>query len=241
MSTENLLMITEKGVERWVIHKYQLKVNESQLMESIARNVVRKCEAVIKIGGPYGMACVSLKQTFEMWSVRVLKLSLECPFYLQDGVHTPAFADGNQAVMKLEWTPHMKVVLGITVHKDMTTRYAGDHYLIAFDARGNMWRMPVANLYEDGKLCHGQPSSKFDCSLDCVMDCCKRFSNSKWNADLYQLSDEKRFRSTRDMFRWAPDDKGFNQLPLTLSGSKDWTSLCQKISNETLQQLIMPV
>ncbi len=241
MTSEVNLVITAHGIERWTTTKHTMKVNEPALMDSLSKNVIRKCDRIANVGGPFGLAAMTCNSTLEMWSVHVNKLHFECPFYLQDGVHSPAFGDTNQPTMKLEWIPNMSLVLGITVLRDGYYRLAGDHYLVAFDMRGNLWRLPVSNLYEDGKLCHGQPALKYTTSLECVLDCCKRFSSSKWNHDLYHLTEEKRFRSTRDMFRWKPEATGFTQLDMTLAAAKDWTSLCQKISSETLSQLIVNV
>lgn len=240
MQSEILYVITPTGNQRWDITKRDLIVEQS-ITDSLSVGVCRKNPRIAKIGGDYGNAGVAITGSLEMWSVRVANMKITTHFSLKDGIHTPAFANPEQPIMTMEWKPPMTLILAITVILDKTkwAYYGGDHYLVAIDNRGGMWRLPVSNLYEDCKLCHGQQTKLKETSLEVVLHCCDLFPKSQWNADLYAESDRKRFEATGRMFRWKPLEKGFQQLEtLPLSG-KDWTSLCQKVSSDKLNQLIL--
>lgn len=243
MTTETLFVVNQGGCERWDITKRRV-VAEPALADAFLKGTPRKNPAVVEVGGNYGKAGVSMLEKYEMWSVRVLKLALNAPFVLTDGVHTPAFNSPDEPIMPMIWTPpsNMSLVLGITVLRDgigpgTYKFYAGDHYLVAFSGDGNMWRLPLSNLYEDCKLCHGQEVVKRPTAMEIVGRSCDLFNKSQWNADLYAEGDRTRREATRKMFRFKPLEKGFEQLAI----ETDWTKLCQKVALEKLNQLIQLV
>lgn len=241
MKTEVFYVITEVGVERWDLKKRPINI-EPTVVEAMAENITRRNPAIACLGGDYGNAGVVMLGAYETWSVRVLTLSLSTPFDLVDGIHVPAFCDKTKPIMPMKWKVPSGIimVLGIIVLSDPFF-YAGDHYLIVFDPSKRMWRMPLSNLYEDCKLCHGQPIRKFNTSLECVKNACDMFSRSNWNQDLFQDDNMKRINASKDMFRFKPSSTGFDQLPIQLSAGKDWTSLCEKVAADKLNQLIQIV
>lgn len=237
--SEIIYVITPTGNQRWDITKRDLQVEQS-ITDSLCIGVSRKNPRIAKIGGDYGNAGVAMSGVLEMWSVRVTNLKINAPFFLKDGIHTPAFADNTQPLMTMEWKPQMTLVLVITVLKDTmkNVHYAGDHYLVAMDNRGGMWRLPLSNIYEDCRLCHGQAAHMRETSLEVVMECCDLFGKSQWNTDLYNGEDRKRCDATARMFRWKPLEKGFQQLEILPLSGKDWTSLCMKVATEKLSQFV---
>jgi hypothetical protein len=241
MTTETLFVVSPQSCERWDIQKRKLNA-DPQLAEAFAQNVARKNPSLTAIGGDYGMAGVAMLNEYELWSVRVLKLGLTAPFFLKDGIHTPAFADSRQPTLSLFWTvpDDMRLVFGVTVLKDRVQHMAGDHYLVAFDKKGEMWRLPLSNLYANCKLCHGQDNTRLPTSLEVVNKCCTLFSKSGWNQDLYG-DDAAARQNTGKMFRFKPTDTGFEQLPIEVPSGKSWTALCQKVSVESLNQQLQAV
>lgn len=241
-TTESLYVISESGAERWDITKRPIQVQET-IVEAFSQNLTRKNPAVLKIGGDYGNAGIAMASGYEVWSVRVLTLGLAAPFALKDGVHTPVFDSKSLPALPLKWKPpeSMVLVLGISVFADHTAKkpyYIGDHYLVAFDKDKRMWRMPVSNLYADCKLCHGQDAKQHETALEAATMACEMFSRSRWNADLYDKTAQPR---TDALFRFKPTESDFEQLPPVLASGKTWTSLCEKVAVEKLNQLIQCV
>lgn len=243
MSSEMFYVVKQEGeVERWDITKRRL-ATDAALEQAFSANVTRRNATVLKFTGDYGTAGVSMNVKFEVWSVRVLSLGLEAPFKVVDGVHTPDFISKSEPNLPMKWEPpsSMKLVLGVVLIRDSKGMVPGEHYLVAFDSSQRMWRLPVSNLYDDCKLCHGQVPKPLPTSLECVSMACDMFSKSRWNADLYNPDDKTRMAATECMFRFKVNKTGFDQLPMKLKEGKDWTSLCQKIASEKLNSMIMPV
>lgn len=244
MKTEKYLMLGENGAERWTISKAPLTINEGAVIAHLSAHRPLRLDNVMNVGGPFGMASVIVRSGVEMWSVRVRVLVLEAPFQLSEQIHTPSFHDLNEPTMRMEWKvpDAISLILGITsVKADKNMRYAAERYLMAFDDKGEMWRLPLANVYEDGKLCHGQGVTYYNSAMETVLKSCEQFVASKWNADLYGGS-ATQIEKTRRMFRWKANEKGFDQLEMEIKSGKDWTSLCtNKIASENLSQLIINV
>lgn len=241
ISNETLYVVTPSAVERWNLSKERINVNDS-LAAAFSANLVRKCPATMAMGGDYGMAGIAMIDKYEVWSVRVNQMSMEAPYALVEGVHVPVFDSGTLPVMPMKWKPPstMKLVLGITVffHASNRQYYTGDHYLVAYDNSNRMWRLPLSNLYEDCKLCHGQAIQYTSCTLDAVKRACELFSRSRWNADLYKPHQQG---NTSCLFRFKPTADGFEQQHPLLAAGKDWTSVCEKVAVEKLNSIVQPV
>lgn len=236
---ESFFVINQEGVQRWDVTKRDLNAEQS-LVEAFGSSLVRRNNSVVNIGGNYGHAGVALGNGFEVWSVHINKLSLNAPYTIADGIHTPVFNSPDLPVLPMVFTPQsgMNLVLGITIHRDGRYHYAGDHYLVAYDTSGRMWRLPVSNLYANCKLCHGQDVKKVNTAMEAVTLCCDLFTKSQWNADLYEGNKSGR---TAAMFQFKPEGKGFTQLPFKLAAGKDWTTLCEKVADEKINQMMIPL
>ncbi len=237
MPTEIEYIINKHGSFRRDSTLRQIRTSEA-IAQAFSENVCRKCPAVAIIGGDYGMAGVAMLDAHEFWSVRVMNMGLNTVYELKDGVHTPYFlGPKTESILPISWKPTMPVVLGITVLRQGGYMLAGDHYLMAVDAKGNHWRLPVSNVSDVGKLCHGQTAKRFGNSLECVKFSCEMFSKSVWNSDWYN-GDADLINRTKALFRFKPTEGGFEQLPALIPSGKDWTSLCQKIAVDNLNKLI---
>jgi len=174
----------------------------------------------------------------KVWvSTRVKLLNLHTTFVL-DGEHLVPTFDVDGKFMEIPWTPptDMKLVIGMTVGIDTTnTKFKlGKHYLVAYDAKGATWRMPLTNLYDHLELCHGQAHAVHPTMMGAVYIGLKMFRASKWNSDL-RGSWHKLM--VPQMFRFKPTDKGFDQI----GPEANWTSLCTKASVEVVNTKIQPI
>ncbi len=194
--------------------------------------------------GPASLSTRLMEQTIH-WSIHIHTLHLNTAFVLNgDKELVPAFDQfkDESKVMSIPWTPpiDMKLVLGISVNNAVSVNNAdgvyraGKHYLIAYDSHKRTWRLPLSNLYDHLELCHGQNPVKYATSMEAVCDSLKRFRSSLWNADLF--GDFQKFK-TPLMFRFKPNDKGFEQMPT----NANWTAFCEKVSNDFINTNFMPV
>lgn len=189
-----------------------------------------------KFYGRCGATCSAAQPGTIHWSVRVKTLNLNAPFTMSDGVLVPDFAAGAEVrPMEIAWQPpdSMALVLGVTVRQNSSGYVSGEHYLIAYEGPV-VWRLPLANLYDHGELCHGQESKAYPTAVDALLGGLKQFSASRWNSDLYHSFQQA---NAPLMFRFQPENDGFKQLP----PAGDWTKLCQKIANEFIATNLMPV
>ncbi len=241
MPTEFEYVIKPDGTYRRDINMRPIKVDEG-ITATFTAGLVRKCPSVAIIGGDYGRCGVAMLDNYEFWSVRVHHMGLAARFSLDEGIHTPDFLSKDKPVLPIKWKPTMPVIMAVTVMRHPGYLVGGDHYLIALDAKGNHWRLPVSNVSDVGKLCHGQEARRFNESLDCVRFSCEMFSKSSWNSDWYDTATHTQLAdSTRRLFRFKPTEQGFEQLEPRLASGKDWTSLCSKIAVDNLNKLVQLV
>jgi hypothetical protein len=213
-----------------------------QLERIFAENTAVRVANVALIGEGYGMASITATPTMETWTVKVLKLGMEAPFLLRDGLHLPAFAEQNAPVIPMVWDVPDSMNLTLTVILKCTGKVygAGDQFLVAFDSEKRAWRLPLSNLYDECKLCHGQHNTRWKTKLESVKNACELFSKSRWNRDLYAGKDHL-IPKTQAMFRWRPTEGGgFEQQAMLLEEGKDWTSLAEKVGTEFIQRMVAP-
>lgn len=237
MQSGTYYIVAPDGNYRWDVNIRPIMAN-STLADSLSAGIIRRCDNVFRVGGCFGHAAMAMGNGFTMWSFRVLKLPLLTCYTLTDGVHTPAFAGKGLPVMPMVWVPpkDLCLVLACEIHRDGRSVYLGDHFLVALDEGGHTYRLPLSNLYDDAKLCHGQPTDMFDNHFDALKVACESFSKSQWNADLY--SDASLPDRTARMFRWEPKPDGFKQLPMVLKDGEDWRSLCQKVATAKVTSMV---
>lgn len=133
----------------------------------------------------------------------------------------PVFSRGEQSIeMNPEWKPPEDMVLAFITH--ILQHHFCNAYLIAIsmESRG-LFKLPLPNLYGDGKLCLGGgadiPGRN---AVDLADNALEDFNQSKWNRDL--LSRVSR-ESLNNMF--AFDEQG-KQIP----HEGDWKTSCEEVS-----------
>lgn len=173
-----------------------------------------------------GTVSVSVSGTHSYWSVRLSYLPLRCPFALTGSTLIPSPGGDRSTLMTMKWSPPKNMGLYFLCRCHAANESANINscvdlcYLIAVSPDGNTWRLPLGNLYDDGRICMGQESFGSKNQLDCLNMALTQFSNSEWNTDLW-----KDKTATGKMFRFCPNDAGFDQMDVTGS----WTASCMKI------------
>lgn len=248
MRQETLMVITPQGPERWDINKTRLNITSEVASRFARENAVRLRNIAPSISpefGPVSVLLIANGNNIEAWwTLPVLTLTLRTPFAIAgDKVLVPSFA-GNSPQLTLPWTVDQNNAYGMWLYLVLKTVPAssgratcGKQYLVARDINGMFYRLPVSNVYADCEVCTGQfDSVAQDTHTTCLFNAAKQFVGSSWNKDLLTEADND--RNTAAMFRFAPDNDGFKQLPMLLNNRQTWQSLCAKVSTEVTTKYI---
>lgn len=154
------------------------------------------------------------------WTIRLAKLTLRAPWRLHEGNLVPVFNSTTDPVMAIDWVPPMPVYF--VMSENIGNHTVEQAWLFA-GAPGNFYRLPLANIFDDGRICMGRdPVPRANNSLDNIRNWLQRFASAQWNADLWHGTDQ-----TFVMFRFQPQEARFIQQPVT----GDWRTLCTALPN----------
>lgn len=180
------------------------------------------------------VSMVALPGHQTVWSMRLTKLPLKTNYQSKDGVLWPVFDDSTSPMLTMDWTPpaNMGLVLAVTLSGE---KLPVMQHLVAFDlATNRSYRLPLSNLYEDCKLCHGKYPGKPTTHLEALVLAINQFNNSNWNADLYNADASKR-KNTKALFSFKAEKDSFPQQPV----AESWMNSCEKIANDYVTNNIM--
>lgn len=178
----------------------------------------------------YGNVGLATRSNQCYWTVPLQRLIMKAPFKMINGAMVPLFTSSTDPVLSLEWKPAGDIRLFITQHTvpDPAGNHAvGNTYLFAVDKRGNYWKLPLPNLYDDCRVCMGSNGIAYGANAqELFLQLIMNFEESRWNADLWKTVEQ-----TQNLFRFEPKNEGFVTLPPTAS----WTQLSVKVSTEITQ------
>lgn len=140
---------------------------------------------------------------------------------------TPNFWDRNGGMqLSLPWIAHptMAIYFVVVMDKPNANFRTTNCYITGADTSGNVkgWLLPpLANLYEDGRICMGrEPVKCFQTIGDQWLGSLTHFNNAQFNADLSSRLNQVTVAS---QFSWnAADNK---QLPIKDDWYKGWTKI----------------
>ena len=122
------------------------------------------------------------------------------------------------------WSPPENMYLFFIYDRD-------SYWMIAYSNRtGNIYKLPAANCYTDGKLCTGPIEVDETKGLLQIEEMFRKWQENKWNTDLRPNLDH-----AKKMFAYDAETK--TQLPV----QAEWEELCAEISfpyNNFFNQLI---
>lgn len=219
-------------ITRRVTNEAEIHVSD-ELMSSLSGNIIRKQRRIMEVL-PGVMAHVSFGNGWALWSMEIAKIPMRCPFHMVDKMLVPNLSSETDEILELTWTPpaSMRLRYGVWIEpydaRDMFQ--ASYSYLVAYDERGQSYKLPLGNLYDDCRLCTGKYENRSNNHVKLIHNSLKQFEQGLWNADLWKNPEQ-----TQRMFRFKPKDEGFAVLPI----DGNWTSLCNKASTETLGWMIV--
>ena len=170
-------------------------------------------------------------------TVPVQRIILRTAFEMVDKkekIFCPNFSSSDPA-MELTWKPPgdmaVLILMAVQQHKDADFSIP-KAFLYALDEKGQYWKLPLSNVFEDGAICEGRNVNRHPTLLAAVLDMLQTFDHSRWNRDLWNGQE-----NTYAMFRFVSAEEGkFEVLPPT---EKKWTKLCTKIVTDVQKNIVL--
>jgi hypothetical protein len=208
----------------------------NEVVAAMASDLVLTVRTVFGLPNDHGPVNLSLGRD-RYYTVMLSHLSIKTAwiFFKDKNILTPNFGSGNvPPVMTMKWYPPAEMELYAVFNLDVIGTILAVYLLAYHHEDKTWWRLPLGNLYDDGKVCMGRtpnPSSTSD--QDTIVKWLAILEQSQWNADLWN-SVEK----TQRLFQFKPlKDSGFEQVPLPKD--VNWMSLCDKIGPAILNRVIV--
>ncbi len=164
----------------------------------------------------------------QVWVIMLKSIRFLAGLRSREGVVTLNF-EGTDKV-ELIWKPptDLRLLLAIDMYQDRGQIGCEKAYLMAIDAGGRCYRLPIANVFDDTSLCTGDYARMSKTSIGVVKLTYRQFREAPWNADLFASKSDAFKIMTDKMFRWKTEDSGFTQVPMQ---GEAWQDLCIQVSN----------
>jgi hypothetical protein len=206
-----------------------------QILKEAANNITMSVPHAAMIND-WGFLNLSLMPNgYVFATVPVQRIVLRTSLDVRNGdvnkFFVPNFAS-TENIVEATWKvpDDMRVILVLAMQTRGPTYCVGKSYLYAVDKRPEYWRLPLANIYEDGSVCEGREIRWFPSLMEAVVDMLSIFDKSRWTSHLW-VDHEKSQR----MFRFSALDKGgFDTLPVL-----NWPSNCTKVVVAEIQKNIV--
>lgn len=150
-------------------------------------------------------------------------------------VTVPVFTNSGGAIVRtMRWTApnNMRVFLAAKARKDMSEKIWStvETYLFCKAASAvpaGFYKLPLPNIYPDGRLCLGS-GWKGDAPtlIGVLKNCLRQLNESSWNTDLRADSEQ-----TKQLFRFHPAT--LDSLP----GETDWWNACKRVNRVEYEAL----
>lgn len=142
----------------------------------------------------------------------------------QGGLLLPTFGRGGDR-MSAVWVKPTDIDLEIVMLISAAYRpaegwYHGMLWLFGMDKSATTWRLPLPNLYDDGRICTGNNSTHQPTLIGLLEVTLAAFANSPWNTDFYNTTTE-----SPKFFRFKADKKDLVTQPI----DGDWKKLSRKV------------
>lgn len=174
---------------------------------------------------------------YSYYTMRLPAIVFQCTFKTIAGdplILFPDFTGGQELVMVWEAPHSMALAFVVSVNHDRHPT-TPTQWLFAVDPQGVTWRLPIANLFEDCKLCLGDGWADPGSHSSCVSQALQQLIKSPWNKDLWGAAGNVRDH-TAAMFRWSVDKEGKrSQLPVP----ENWQPLCTKVAVDAFKHVVL--
>ena len=231
METTEIILRENGNLTERIVRERDLSTGPA-VLDALTGSVTRTLRNVLSLPD-WGAAHASVGLDDTLWTVRIDRVPLHARFRLVNNVLVPAFASGTDIELPLVWHAPKEVRLAFVVRTELeetATRICGN-WLFACDADGRGYRLPLPNLHDDCLICTGNFTDLHASGAECVAASLEQFRKSKWNADLMRTIER-----SQKFFRFQPANEAFTTLPIEAA---DWTSLCDKVSTDIMERVIL--
>lgn len=162
-------------------------------------------------------------------------------FVIKDEVLNPVFAKPNPGLplFNVKWDARLacsgKVKIWLLVQVGHESgdglHHIQDCYLAATSSSNRVYRLPLGNIYDTGKVCMGQFERSHGTLVEALQAAFDQFTASPWNSDLVKSTEK-----INKFFRFKAANDGFETLPV----DGQWNNLCERISSPELDFLCLP-
>jgi hypothetical protein len=237
MTSKTEIVIQPDGAFiRRTITDQELDIGD-EVVEQISRGCDRRLAHVGCVKAAEGEVavhlCCSCSESY--WTVPLTQLRLRCPFHLTgDQLLVPALDSKSDPIMDQVFTvpPGMQIAILFKISNLSPVMYRLDKsWLFALSDRGDSYRLPLGNLYDDCSVCTGEENLRDNSALGLVQKGLDQIDRSVWNQDLWN-----RPSLCQSLFRFKVEPNGFRQVPTAV----DWMELCNKVSVDASRKLVLP-
>ena len=213
-------VVKDGGIFRRTIDEAAVNVTQ-QIINAMTTNasVSLRAVAVARYKGADCPMSISATQTHAFATVRLPHLILRAPFTVIENSDakfvTPNFSSSTDPVLTLSWTPPSgyNLCLIMRIARTASAVYTFENmWLVCHNQNDNaLYRLPISNLYEDGRVCTGSRDVNANIGLTAVVDTVlEQFANSEWRNDLWYTPEH-----TPALFKWQVlnNAEGFKQMP----------------------------
>lgn len=243
--TMEILLNEDGRVFRREIIQKEVLINEDAVFAAFkSEQKVRLKDALLVGKNPTSLMVVNERSGIVNVhaTVRLNTLKLNTGFKMADDAMVPVFEpyDGKKPRFNAEWDVNVacsgKVKLWLliqTKHKPDESSVVGDCFIVATSATNRTYRIPLANVFDDCRICmgdrwDGRTQPNIYAALDAAYE---QFCNSPWNADLKRATEK-----SDAFFRFRAKNDGFETLPV----NGQWSNLCERVSIPSLENLVLP-
>lgn len=184
-----------------------------------------------------GIASLVCKAPLYFVSCRLPALPLKTAFHAVDKLMLPVFSS-DKAPMSLSWVPpkdmDLRFIVGATYGAPQSNYPTGyfqfnTSYLLAFSSEKRCYKLPMPNIYADGRLCLGNSHIEVQSTLqDVYLATYRLFCDAPWGTDLWD-----NIEITQKLIRLEPTKDGFKSLP----PDGDWKAMSAVVANELITML----
>ena len=182
---------------------------------------------------------LSIKRNNIAATIRLAQLPLRCAFKMKSGAMVPDFKNGNNdPEFVMNWVPPDNMRLYFMVNMIQPAMSVDVQFLVAVDPVGKHYRLPLSNLYEDSRMCHGVYDYSGSTLIDVISKAWTQFQKSRWQSDLVDRGGASSVSNSMEMFKFKPlEPSGFEQLPI--KDGYTWESLSTRISSPFITEHIV--
>jgi hypothetical protein len=235
MSSTSYYKIEQDGTVKVVTKTEQEICLDTTIMAKFSADLALKSSLLMSAGilpevPGLGNIGICMRKASITFTVRMAALPMRCAFVMKEGIMVPNFKRGNEdKEFSLTWEPPASMRLYLVMNF-LVPMKLDVQFLLAMDPNGRHYRLPLSNLYEDARLCHGDYDYNGSTLIDCVSKAWLQFHKSRWQSDLVDRGTDSSGNSMK-LFRYKPlEPSGFEQLKPT----GDWETLSTRISTAFL-------